>query len=70
MDAGQRQWADTAAGQLRPHALPGGYPSPLTADHSEQVAHAYGPNAARLTALKDTYDPGHVFTVIPLPPRR
>jgi FAD/FMN-containing dehydrogenase len=67
--AEHREWADTAADLLRPHALPGGYPNLLTADHPEQTAHAYGPNAARLTALKDTYDPDHVFTAIPLPPR-
>ncbi len=74
MPAGERatvhqRWADAAADQLHPHALPGGYPSLLATEHTEQTAHAYGPNAARLTALKDTYDPGHVFTAIPLPPR-
>ena len=68
-DAAHRQWADATADLLDPHALPGGYPNLLTADHPEQTAHAYGPNAARLTALKDTYDPDCVFTAIPLPPR-
>jgi FAD/FMN-containing dehydrogenase len=67
---GHRQWADTTADHLGPYALPGGYANLLTTDHPEQLAHAYGPNAARLTALKDTYDPDHVFTAIPLPPRR
>ena len=68
--SGHRLWADTTAGRLAPHALPGGYANLLTTDHPEQVAHAYGPNAARLTELKDTYDPDHVFTAIPLPPRQ
>jgi len=66
-DAVHRQWADSTAERLRPHALPGGYPNLLAADHAEQVAHAYGPNAARLAALKKAYDPDSVFTAIPLP---
>jgi Berberine and berberine like len=64
-----RQWADTTAEHLGPHALPGGYANLLTTDHPQQVAHAYGPNTARLTAVKDAYDPDRVFTAIPLPPR-
>jgi FAD/FMN-containing dehydrogenase len=67
-DTRHRSWADDAADRLLPHALPGGYPNLLTAAYPEQVAHAYGPNAARLIALKDTYDPGRVFTATPLPP--
>jgi FAD/FMN-containing dehydrogenase len=63
------QWADTAAERLAPHALPGGYPNLLAPGHTEQAAHAYGPNAARLLALKDVYDPDHVFSATPLPPR-
>ena len=65
--APHRQWADTAAEQLSPHALPGGYPNLLTADEPERVEHAYGPNAARLIAAKQAYDPGNVFTATPLP---
>jgi FAD/FMN-containing dehydrogenase len=68
--AGHRRWADDVADLLAPHALPGGYPNLLGADRAEQAAHAYGPNAVRLLALKDAYDPDHVFTAIPLPPRR
>ena len=67
--ATHRRWADTTADVLAPLALPGGYPNLLAADHVEQAADAYGPNAPRLTALKDTYDPDGVFTAIPLPPR-
>jgi hypothetical protein len=65
--AAHRRWADTTAEQLNPHALPGGYPNLLTADESERVAHAYGPNAPRLIAAKKAYDPGNVFTATPLP---
>jgi FAD/FMN-containing dehydrogenase len=65
--AEHRQWADTTAELLSPHALPGGYPNHLTAENPEQVAHAYGPNAARLIAVKKAYDPDHVFTATPLP---
>jgi FAD/FMN-containing dehydrogenase len=65
--AAHRQWADTTAQQLDPHALPGGYPNLLIADHPEQVAHAYGPNATRLIAVKKAYDPDRIFTATPLP---
>ena len=65
----QRRWADNAAEALAPHALPGGYPNLLTTDHHEQVAHAYGPNAARLAELKMRFDPDGVFRATPLPPR-
>jgi len=59
--AGHRRWADTTAERLSPHVLPGGYPNLLTADEPEQVDHAYGPNAARLIAVKKAYDPDGVF---------
>jgi FAD/FMN-containing dehydrogenase len=65
--AAHRRWADATAGQLSPHALAGGYPNLLTADEPERVAHAYGPNAARLIDVKKAYDPGNVFTATPLP---
>jgi FAD/FMN-containing dehydrogenase len=65
--AAHRRWALAAAEQLSPHALPGGYPALLTADEPERVADAYGPNAARLIAVKEAYDPGSVFTATPLP---
>jgi len=63
-----RRWADGAADALDPYALPGGYPNLLTADCPEQVARAYGPNAARLQELKARYDPDVVFDASPLPP--
>ena len=66
-DGLHRQWADTSADRLRPFALPGGYPNLLTADRREQTAYAYGPNAGRLTVVKERYDPDGVFTATPLP---
>jgi FAD/FMN-containing dehydrogenase len=65
--ATHRRWADATADLLASHALPGGYPNLLAADHAEQIAHAYGANAPRLTELKKTYDPDQVFTATPLP---
>lgn len=68
-DAGPyREWAEGVRAALAPHALPGGYPNFLLPDQTEQVAHAYGSHAARLIAVKQTYDPHHVFTATPLPP--
>ena len=62
-----RTWADRTAERLRPFARPGGDPSLLTADHPEQIARAYGPNAGRLRAVKEKYDPDGVFAATPLP---
>jgi len=66
-DNRHRTWADAAANRLRPHALPGGYANLLAADHHEQIANAYGPNAERLLAMKASVDPEHMFTAIALP---
>ena len=66
--AEHRSWADDVATSLTPHALPGGYPSLLAAGHHEQIAHAYGPHAARLVAAKQHFDPDGVLTATPLPP--
>jgi hypothetical protein len=62
-----RQWAESTSAALAPHALPGGYPNLLTADAHDQVAHAYGENAAQLRAAKALFDPNGVFTATPLP---
>jgi hypothetical protein len=46
--AAQRRWAQDLLQSLAPFALPGGYPNFLAPDDREQVAEAYGGNAARL----------------------
>jgi hypothetical protein len=63
-----RAWADKVSAALAPHALPGGYPNLLGPDDDEQIANAYGNNAIRLHAAKESYDPDGGFTAIPLPP--
>jgi FAD/FMN-containing dehydrogenase len=60
-------WADAVSAALAPHALPGGYANLLRSDANEQIAHAFGDNAARLRAVKSQYDPDGVFAAIPLP---
>jgi FAD/FMN-containing dehydrogenase len=62
-----RAWADGVWSALGPGALPGGYPNLLRPEDRDQVAEAYGANAARLRAVKARYDPDHVFTATPLP---
>ncbi|WP_256105986.1 FAD-binding oxidoreductase [Streptomyces sp. ODS05-4] len=62
-----RAWAASVDQALAPYALPGGYANLLTPGAGEQVAHAYGPNAARLLAAKRCYDPDGVFCSLPLP---
>ncbi|MDP9793154.1 FAD/FMN-containing dehydrogenase [Catenuloplanes nepalensis] len=65
--ASDQDWAREASRKLAPYALPGGYPNLLGPHDDEQVAHAYGPNAERLLAVKRRYDPQSVFTATPLP---
>jgi FAD/FMN-containing dehydrogenase len=66
--ASQRRWAQDLLQSLAPFALPGGYANFLVPDDREQVAGAYGGNAARLRVLKRRFDPDGVFTsAIPLP---
>ena len=60
-------WADRLDADLAPHALPGGYPNMLGPDQIDQIAHAYGSNAARLCAAKKQFDPDGIFTAIGLP---
>ncbi|MGW8955755.1 FAD-binding oxidoreductase [Streptomyces sp. NPDC055709] len=68
-DAGpHHEWADSVAGSLAPHALPGGYPNMLDPGQDAEIAHAYGPNTARLLAAKARFDPDGTFTATPLPP--
>ncbi|HYZ31319.1 MAG TPA: FAD-binding oxidoreductase [Crenalkalicoccus sp.] len=67
-DGASRRWAQDLRQSLAPFALPGGYANYLVSDDREQVAEAYGGNAARLRVLKRRFDPNGVFTsAIPLP---
>lgn len=65
--APHQAWADATSTAIAAVALPGGYANMLGPDHHEQIAHAYGPHATRLRAVKSSYDPDGVFTAIPLP---
>jgi len=66
---GHRAWARGLSTALAPHALPGGYAALLAPDAHDQIAHAYGPNGARLREIKQRLDPDDVFSsAIPLPP--
>ncbi len=62
-----REWTRATDALLAPHALPGGYPNLLGPDDHAQIAHAYGPNTARLLDAKARLDPTGVFTATPLP---
>lgn len=65
--AAHAAWADRIAADLAPYAIAGGYPNMLGPDDHEQIAHAYGSNAARLCAAKKHFDPDGVFSAIALP---
>jgi FAD/FMN-containing dehydrogenase len=65
--ATHRAWTRAVSSALAPVAIPGGYANLLGPDEHEQIAHAYGPNAARLLAAKARFDPDGVFTAIGIP---
>ncbi|RDI44729.1 FAD-binding oxidoreductase [Nocardia mexicana] len=65
--AKHRSWAGEVSRALAPDALPGGYVNLLGPDDTEQIASAYGPNIARLQAIKHRVDPDGIFRAIPLP---
>jgi FAD/FMN-containing dehydrogenase len=65
--ARHRSWADAVSTALARGALPGGYANLLGPDEHEQIAHAYGHNAARLGAAKLRFDPDGIFSAIALP---
>jgi hypothetical protein len=60
-------WTQAVSEALAPSALPGGYANLLGPHAYDQIAHAYGPNAARLRAAKARFDPAEMFSAIPLP---
>jgi FAD/FMN-containing dehydrogenase len=56
-------WARKLFDALAPHATGGVYVNFMPEDESQRVAvGAYGPNHARLAALKAKYDPGNLFS--------
>jgi FAD/FMN-containing dehydrogenase len=56
-----RQWARRAFADAAPHATGSGYVNFLTEDDAERVAASYGPNYARLQAVKQRFDPQNLF---------
>jgi len=57
-----RIWARSLSESLAPYALPGGYPCLLGPAERDQVAFAYGGNAARLGEVKQQFDPDDIFS--------
>ena len=68
--AEHQEWVDSLSRDVAPMALPGGYPNLLGPDAANQIRHAYGPNTARLQAVKARIDPDAVFAAIPIPGSR
>jgi FAD/FMN-containing dehydrogenase len=56
-------WARDFFNAAAPHASGGVYVNFLTADESDRVTAAYGPNYQRLVEIKTKYDPDNVFCV-------
>jgi FAD/FMN-containing dehydrogenase len=54
-------WARAAFDAMRPHLEDAVYVNNLGAEGPERVRSAYGPNHARLAAIKRIYDPTNVF---------
>jgi FAD/FMN-containing dehydrogenase len=54
-------WTRSAFDALRPHLEDAVYVNNLGTEGPERVRSAYGPNHARLAALKRTYDPANLF---------
>ncbi|MFB3915829.1 MAG: FAD-binding oxidoreductase [Terriglobales bacterium] len=54
-------WSRAFFKAAAPYASPGAYVNFMTAEESERVAAAYGPNYARLAEMKKRYDPENIF---------
>ena len=57
------KWARDYFKASAPFASGGVYVNSLTADESDRVRAAYGPNYDRLVRVKHTYDPANLFKV-------
>ena len=60
-DREQRRLGAAGVRAGAPHLADAVYVNNLGAEGPERVRSAYGPNHARLAALKRTYDPANVF---------
>jgi FAD/FMN-containing dehydrogenase len=58
-DARHVAWAKACAAAMQPYASRGAYVNFLGADGNQAVQDAYGPNYARLAAIKQRYDPNN-----------
>jgi hypothetical protein len=65
--APHRNWTASLDAALAAASLPGGYANLLSDRASDQIAHAYGSNAARLAHVKARFDPQGALRAIPLP---
>lgn len=63
----EREWVRQTLERTAHLRLPGGYPNMMSPEQRERTRQAYGPNAARLRAIKHKYDPDGVFTATALP---
>jgi FAD/FMN-containing dehydrogenase len=55
-------WARATHAKLRPHMVRAAYANYQTEDEADGASeHAYGPNHARLVALKNKLDPSNLF---------
>ena len=60
-DEAVRSWARATYRNATPHATTGAYVNFMTEDEDERIATSYGPNYARLQAVKQRFDPGNLF---------
>lgn len=56
-------WARAFFNSATPYAMGGAYVNFMTAEEDERVPSAYGENYARLTEIKEKYDPENIFNL-------
>ncbi|WP_328530813.1 FAD-binding oxidoreductase [Nocardioides sp. NBC_00368] len=61
-DAANIAWVRDYAAALTPHSEAGGYVNFMSDDDQGRVTDTYGSNYARLKQIKQTYDPGNLFS--------